>query len=188
MTSAPNPGKWGRKGREVEWWRIARGVGVGGQREVTEVWGLAFQGDDEGERVWFGKWVAAICALLGTTFSCFLRAHKQKNATHPPTRPFSLCKASLLAGVACKTPWYALVVCGLALPLTSSSLNHNQFHLKQQPKTTIHRSGTQLAQDQNATKHLKITRATRKVSRSLLTCPPRNKASYFKGFARGTQP
>lgn len=126
--------------------------------------------------------------LARYNFFIFLRAHKQKNATHPPTQPFSLCKASLLAGVACKTPWYALVVCGLALPLTSSSLNHNQFHLKQQPKTTIHRSGTQLAQDQNATKHLKITRATRKVSRSLLTCPPRNKVSYFKGFARGTQP
>lgn len=66
---------------------------------------------------------------------------QQKNATHPPTQRCSLCKASLLAGVACKTPWYVLVVWGLALPSTSSSLNRDRFHLQRQPKTTFHRSG-----------------------------------------------
>lgn len=146
--SPPRSGGWGREGREVAWWRIQRGVGVGVQKEGKEVGGLASQGDDEGECVWFGKWVAGICVSLGTTFFFFLYAHKQKNATHPPTQPCSLCKASLLAGIACKTPWYVLVVCGLALPLTSSSLNHDQFHLKHQPKTTFHRSGVQLARDQ----------------------------------------
>lgn len=111
--------------------------------------GLAFQGDDEGEYVWFGKWVAGICLTWYNFFFFFFfsYAHKQKNATHPPTQPCSLCKASFLAGIACKTPWYVLVVCGLALPLTSSSLNHDQFHLRHQPKTTFHRSGAQLARD-----------------------------------------
>lgn len=79
-------------------------------------------------------------------------------------------------------------MCGLALPLTSLSLNHNQFHLKHRPKTTFHCSGTQLAQEQPTRKHLKITVATRKASRSLLTCPSRNKASYLQFFARGITP
>lgn len=135
-------------------WEERKRSGVVADRERSGSWrteggeevgGLASQEDDEGECVWFGKWVAGICVSVGTTF--FLYAHKQKNATHPPTQPCSLCKASLLAGIACKTPWYVLVVCGLALPLTSSSLNHDQFHLKHQPKTTFHRSGAQLAQD-----------------------------------------
>lgn len=79
-------------------------------------------------------------------------------------------------------------MCGLALPLTSLSLNHNQFHLKHRPKTTFHCSGTQLAQEQPTRKHLKITVATRKASRSLLTCPSRNEARYLQFFARGINP
>lgn len=76
-------------------------------------------------------WLGFVSRLVQLFFFFFfLHAHKQKYATHPPTQPCSLCKASLLAGIACKTPWYVLVVCGLALPLTSSSLNHDQFHLK----------------------------------------------------------
>lgn len=79
-------------------------------------------------------------------------------------------------------------MCGLALPLTSLSLNHNQFHLKHRPKTTFHCSGTQLAQEQPTRKHLKITVATRKASRSLLTCPSRNEASYLHFFCQRHNP
>lgn len=40
----------GRRGRDTEWWWWNAGaVKVGGQREVTELWDLAFLGYDEGE-------------------------------------------------------------------------------------------------------------------------------------------
>ncbi len=70
MTSTTDPDNWGRKGREVELWPVERGVGVRGQWEEKEVGGLASQGDDEGECVWSGKWVAGICVSFGTTSFC----------------------------------------------------------------------------------------------------------------------
>lgn len=53
----------GRVGEE----RQSNGVGVSGQMEGREVRCLAFQRDDGGECVWFGKWVGAICVLLRPT-------------------------------------------------------------------------------------------------------------------------
>lgn len=107
--------------------------------------GLASQGDEEGDWVGFGKWVAGVRVLVRPSGP--LCTHRQTNSTHPPTQPYCLCKASFLACIACRTAWYVLVVCGLPLPLTSSSSNHDQFHLKCQPKTTFHSNGVQLARD-----------------------------------------
>lgn len=49
VTDRKRSGSWSTEGRE-------------------KVGGLASQGDDEGECVWFGKWVAGICVSLGITF------------------------------------------------------------------------------------------------------------------------
>lgn len=50
-------------------------MGVRGQREGKRVGGLASRGDDEGKCVWFGKWVARICVLLGTAENCDPSSH-----------------------------------------------------------------------------------------------------------------
>lgn len=92
MTSAPRLGDWGREGREVAWWRIERGVGVGVQKEGKEVGGLASQGDDEGECVWFGKWVAGICVSLGITFFFFCTHISRKMRPILPHSPAACVK------------------------------------------------------------------------------------------------
>lgn len=89
----------------------------------------------------------------------------QKNATHPPTQTFDLCKASLLADILCKTPWYVLVVCALALPLTISSQPQSVPPLAlAKDNISVHQSAT--GPRPVAAKPLKISRATRRVSRT----------------------
>lgn len=67
-------------------------MGVGVQKEGKEVGGLASQGDDEGECVWFGKWVAGICVSLGITFFFFCTHISRKMRPILPHSPAACVK------------------------------------------------------------------------------------------------